>query len=104
MDIQLILLELKNELKTLYGARLSEIILYGSFARGEGTKDSDIDIMVLLDGKVNSWKEIDRTIDLVTEINLKYDILISLLPIAKDDYFHLNMPIILNIRSEGIII
>lgn len=104
MDIKLILLELKKELKRLYSARLSDVILYGSFARGEGTKDSDIDIMVLLDGKVDSWQEIDRTIDLITEINLKYDILISLLPIAKEDYYHLNMPIILSIRSEGIVI
>ena len=33
----------------IYGKHLKTVILYGSYARGDYTKDSDIDIMVLLD-------------------------------------------------------
>ena len=35
--------------KKIYGVRLQSIILYGSCARGDFEKDSDIDILVLLD-------------------------------------------------------
>ena len=45
-----ILSELSELLHQVYGSRLKAIILYGSVARGTQTKDSDIDIMVLVDG------------------------------------------------------
>ena len=36
------------ELKKIYGRHLQSVILYGSYARGDFTKDSDVDIMILL--------------------------------------------------------
>ena len=33
--------------KSVFGDKLDSTLLYGSYARGEQTKDSDIDIMVL---------------------------------------------------------
>ncbi|MGA1792387.1 MAG: nucleotidyltransferase domain-containing protein [Thermoplasmatota archaeon] len=36
-----------KEAKKRYGARIDEIILYGSVARGEDGKDSDIDLLVI---------------------------------------------------------
>jgi predicted nucleotidyltransferase len=44
----------------LYGKKLKDIILYGSWARGQGTKESDIDLVIVLGGKVIPGKEIDR--------------------------------------------
>lgn len=45
-----ILLEQYTEiLQKIYGNHLRRVILYGSYARGDYTKDSDIDIMILLD-------------------------------------------------------
>ena len=38
-----------SEIKKIYGSHLKEIILYGSYARGDFGPDSDIDIMILLD-------------------------------------------------------
>ena len=32
----------------IYGKHLKTVILYGSYARGDYTKDSDIDIMILV--------------------------------------------------------
>jgi len=39
--------------------------IYGTYARGDATEDSDIDLLIVLEGKV-----IDRMIDIVTEMNL----------------------------------
>ncbi len=36
------------ELQNIYGKHLQSVILYGSYARGDFTKDSDVDIMILL--------------------------------------------------------
>lgn len=34
------------ELQNIYGKHLQSVILYGSYARGDFTKDSDVDIMI----------------------------------------------------------
>ena len=94
--------EFKREIRKLYGKRLKQIILYGSYARGNATEDSDIDLLIVLKGKVKPGKEIDRMIDIVTEINLRYNVLISVYPISEEDYEKVNSPLLINVRREGI--
>lgn len=38
-----------EEIKKIYGSHVRQIILYGSYARGDFRPDSDIDIMILVD-------------------------------------------------------
>ena len=48
-----IIKEFKVEVRELYGRRLKNVILYGSYARGEATDDSDIDMAVVLEGDIS---------------------------------------------------
>jgi len=82
--IKQILKDFKNRLRILYNKKLKTIILYGSFARGEATENSDIDLAIILTGKVTPGKEIDRMIDIITEINLKYNVLVSVYPTSEN--------------------
>ncbi|NIM17199.1 MAG: nucleotidyltransferase domain-containing protein [Candidatus Aminicenantes bacterium] len=102
MDIKIIIDEFKKEIRKIYGNRLVKVILYGSWARGTGTGDSDIDLMVVLKGKISPGKEIDRMIDCITDLNLKYDTLISVVPVSLEEYGVTNSPLLLNVRREGI--
>ncbi|MBI4551844.1 MAG: nucleotidyltransferase domain-containing protein [Candidatus Latescibacteria bacterium] len=102
MKLNPILEEFKRELKTLYGPRLKKVILYGSWARGEATDESDIDVLLVLEGTVRPGKEIDRIIDIITEINLNYGVVLSVYPIAEKDYATVNSPLLMNVRKEGI--
>jgi len=103
MEIKEILEEFKTEIKKLYGKRLKNIILYGSWARGEATEESDIDLVITLKGSVIPGKEIDRMIDIITEINLKHGVLISVYPISEEDYPTINSPLLINVRREGML-
>ncbi len=102
MQIEQILKEFRENITRLYRERLKSIILYGSWARGNATEDSDIDLAIVLEGDVTAGKEIDRIIDIITEINLKYGVLLSIYPISEKDYATVNSPLLLNLRREGI--
>lgn len=39
-----------GRLRTVFGDRLVELRLFGSFARGEANEDSDVDVLVVIDG------------------------------------------------------
>jgi predicted nucleotidyltransferase len=100
--LQDVLTEAKRELKLLYEPRLKRVILYGSWARGDATDDSDIDTALVLSGDVSPTLEIDRTADIVFELNLKYGVLISVYPVSEADYRSVNSPLLLNLRREGV--
>jgi predicted nucleotidyltransferase len=104
MRINNILKEFKQEIAKLYGQKLKDVILYGSWARGEATEKSDIDLLIVLAGQVVSGQEIDRMMDIVTDINLKHGELISVHPISEQDYSTIKSPLLINVRREGVII
>src|SRR3972149_8447066 len=102
MKIKEILKEFRTEVEKLYGKKLKNIILYGSWARGDATDESDIDLLIVLEGKVTPGKEIDKMINIITEINLKHGVLISVYPVSEEDYSTVNSPLLINEQREGI--
>ena len=102
MEIDQIINEFSRELKKVYNNQLVKIILYGSYARGDFNSDSDIDLLVVLKVMETPGKEIDRMIDIVSEINLKYNVLISVFPVSYSEYKVINSPLLVNVRREGI--
>lgn len=89
----------------IYGKHLKSVILYGSYARGDYTKDSDIDIMVLLDlSDIEIKKYRHELSDVTYDFNMDYDVDIK--PIAKNQE-HFNKwvevyPFYSNVVSEGV--
>lgn len=101
-NIKPILEEFKTSLKKLYGKRLKNIILYGSWARGDAKEHSDIDLTVVLEGEVLPGKEIDRMIDIITDTQLKHNVLISVYPVSEKTYLTVKSPLLVNMHREGI--
>lgn len=97
-----IIQELKSGLENRYSIRLKDIMLFGSYARGDETEDSDIDVAVVLDDFDHACTEIERTGDLVSSLSLKFDTLISLVPITEKDWFERKTTLILNIKRDGV--
>lgn len=103
MRIDTITTEFKQNAAKLYGDRLVDVILYGSYARGQATESSDIDIAVVLAGEVSPGKEIDRMIDIITDLNLRHCTLLSVYPVSEKDYNTRKSPLLINLRREGIV-
>ena len=98
-----IIKELKSGLEKKYGSQLKCILLFGSYARGEETEDSDIDIAVILDDFDYACTEIERTGDIVSSLSLKFDTLISLVPIKEKDWLERKTTLISNIKRDGVV-
>ncbi len=95
--------QFKAELERIYGDRLMDIILFGSYARDEATDASDIDLAIVLDRIEGSpGHEIDRMMDAAYDLMLDHAVLLSLYPVSSSDLEHRRSPLLMNIRQEGI--
>ncbi len=102
--IEPIVHQMKNIINTHYGNRLKYVILYGSYARGTFTRESDIDIMVVLNDMPSAYAEIDVLTDLKTDLMLDNEIFISTNPTSTQQFENDNQLFYRNVRKEGILL
>lgn len=99
--IERVLVETKAQLSAMYLHRLKDVILFGSYARGDFTKGSDIDLLLLLDQVVDSGVEHDLYFPTICDLSLKYDTVVSVIPMDYETYYSKKTPLILNAHKEG---
>jgi len=106
-NINKVLDEFVTGIYNILGNRVKKIILYGSYARGDNNKESDIDIMILTDLSDDEIVEY-RTIisDFAFDIELENNVLFSPLikNINKFNYWLSAIPFYMNIQKEGIVL
>ena len=103
VNIQQLSKELKQSLTELYGEKLADLILFGSYARGDFHGESDVDFMVVLkDNDIKFGEEIIRMGDISNNIALKYNISISAKPTTVQKIQHSDLFFYKNIRKDGI--
>ena len=100
--VQMALKELRDYLAKIYGERLRGVYLYGSYARGDFRQDSDIDVLIALEGMVSPGQEIDRIGDGVADICLEHNVLIATFPVSEEWLKVRKSPLFENVRREGI--
>ena len=91
-------------LRELYGARLVQVVLFGSYARGDADADSDIDLMVVLAGDVSPWDELRRLDDLLWGLSYEHAVTVSALPISLDQWRTGRAPVLVEARSNGAVL
>jgi predicted nucleotidyltransferase len=90
-----------RELRELYGARLKQVVLFGSRARGDADPDSDMDLIVVLDPMDDRWAEHDRMDELLWRETLESGIVISAIPLSVSDLAEPKTMALMQARVEG---
>ena len=98
---QTLLAEYKSGLYRIYGKHLKNIYLFGSFARGEETIDSDVDVLIILSDLKHYGAEIQRTSQLTSDLSLKNNITISRVFVAERNWQAMDSPLLRNVHVEG---
>jgi len=97
-----ILKRFRAALDRTYGSRLERAVLYGSRARGDARPDSDYDIAVFLRDMPDRWRELDRLADMSTALLDETGEFIHAMPYRAETYDDPRMPLMVEIRAEGI--
>ena len=86
-ELNLVLNAFVSECAAEFTSALSEIILFGSYARGDFSDESDIDVLIILD---TSYAEIGnfrkRVCRIASDLDLRFNVLISPVVKSKCDY------------------
>jgi len=97
-----IISQFKTTLLGLYGHRLSKVILFGSYARGQEQENSDIDFLVVLkDKKISALNEIEKINNSVYDLMLKYEKIISFVPTTEEKFKNSPNHLYHIIKQEG---
>ena len=89
----------------ILGDALDAVILYGSYARGDYTEDSDIDIMVLVSpAEVECREKKEELSSFTYDFNMEHDV--QIMPIMKQTSQFLDWlpvhPFYQNVEREGV--
>lgn len=94
--------ELKGGLQAIYGDRLKGLYLYGSYARGEADPESDLDVLIVLEGYDRYSAEIGRTSQLISSLCLKYSVSVSRVFVSEERWRDYDSSFLRNARAEAI--
>ena len=95
--------QIKKYLMKIYGEKIKQVILYGSHVRSEATKDSDIDVLVVVDDSLNPF-EVRRSLsDFLYNLLLEEKELVSVIAVPEHFFENYNSPFILNVKGEGVV-
>jgi len=97
-----ILAEFRRGLEEIYGPRLAGLVLFGSQARGDALPDSDIDVMVVLDGPVSPLQEAHRISRFRGDLCLRHAVVITCVYVSAEEAQAAGEPLLQNIRAEGV--
>lgn len=91
-----------RSLREIYGPRLSRLILFGSQARGDATPESDVDVLVVLEGPISSYEEAKRTSRVATEAAAYRDTALSFVHLSEEEFGDTRRPLVRSVKEEGI--
>lgn len=101
-DLEELLGRLDRGFADLYRDRYQGLVLFGSYTRGEAGEGSDMDLLLLLEGEVEPWREYLRAEPLSWPLSLESEYVLSVFPVNVEVYLEPRKPFLMNACKEGV--
>ncbi len=104
-ELNIIVHEVAKIYQQVYAENLVKVLLYGSYARGNYTSESDVDIVAIVRGnRENLQKQLKAIWDISSDLELEYGTIISptVIPFEEFEKYKDDIPYYRNIQQEGI--
>ena len=89
------------ELAEVFGDRLVDVVLFGSYASDTATDESDLDLAVVLRDVVKPWEDAKAMDDLLWANTLESGITVSALVVDAADWTATSAPVIKSAKEHG---
>ena len=92
-------------LSTVFGSSMRDVYLYGSYARGDFTEQSDVDILVTVDQSAEALSSYRRSVaEISSALSLEHDVTVSITvkPVERFERYSSVLPYYQNVLKEGI--
>lgn len=97
-----ILDEIRPRLEQAFPKRLDQVLIFGSEARKEATAESDIDLLVVLDGPLEAGRDLRTIVDALYPLQLQIDRPIHALPAAAEKFHAGESALYRQVKQEGV--
>ena len=104
-ELNAILREVVKAYQAAYDTNIVKILMYGSYARGDYTEESDIDIVAIVKGDRRLLQDkLEQIWDKSSELELEYETIISptVIPYHEYEKYKDALPYYRNIEMEGV--
>ncbi len=104
-ELKEILNQLVDTYKIVYGQEIVKIVLYGSYARGDYSQDSDIDVVAIVKGERNELQDkLKKIWDVSSDLEIEYGTIVSptVIPYKEYEQYKTQLPYYMNIENEGV--
>jgi len=94
-----------DKAREVYGEKLRDVILYGSYARGDFEEWSDVDIMIIADADDSVCRKLGNVLgDDLWDLNYRMNGLLSLIevPYSRFNRMKNHYPFYTNVLKEGV--
>ncbi|MBI3185172.1 MAG: nucleotidyltransferase domain-containing protein [Myxococcales bacterium] len=102
-EVLALLRELKTRLRARIGDRLERVVLFGSYARGRVSEESDIDVLLLVRGltEADKWAAAEEAASLM----MRERVVLSVLCLDVEEYQRMlarEKTLALDVEREGV--
>jgi predicted nucleotidyltransferase len=94
--------EIRPRLEAAFRDRFRGVLLFGSEARNQAGEDSDVDLMVLLEGPVRLGRDLEMIVEALYPLQLRVDRPIHALPVSSEAFEEGRYGIYRSARREGL--
>ena len=92
------------DLGMLYGDRLQQVLLFGSWVRGEGPGEFDLQLIVVLADLRSAWEELHRMDDVLWRHTERSGLTITVLPVGAAELAAPTTPFLARAAAEAVLV